>query len=300
MKALKEKVEDKLYKQDQSLQIVHMMCKPKSYYDEQSNVAIGYKYPLYLTRAQQVQPALYNGHETIKTNHVPVIVHNSKETLKIAEITRKKMNEKIKDPEYVLKEQTIASSPIKALMVYPPNTPATLIPMISRGNTIHELREKISRLTKKHNDAVPIHDLKALDSQNKELYAKVVALYDLNEHWRVKNEKVNRHYQELYDSIKITHAKTIKKTNSLLTEVANLEAHIQENHILNCVTMPAVKLKVLAPGRYSINIKPIPPHIRNNREVQLDYLKHLKESMETLREIVEEAKVERPLDRSLA
>ncbi|GKB25739.1 hypothetical protein Tco_0865140, partial [Tanacetum coccineum] len=46
--------------------------------------------------------------------------------------------------------------------------------------------------------------------------------------------------------------------------------------------------------------EPIPPHNRNNREVHLDYLNHLKKSVETLREIVEEAKVERPLDRSLA
>nr|GEU51109.1 hypothetical protein [Tanacetum cinerariifolium] len=120
MKALKEKVKDKLYKQDQSLQTVHMLCKPKSYYDEQN-----------------------------------------KETLEIAEITRKKMNDKMKDPKCVqkkfkiaphdylkenylatftpqkqltpekifwskdllkmkveaLKEQTIASRPIKALMV---------------------------------------------------------------------------------------------------------------------------------------------------------------------------------------
>nr|GFB33361.1 retrovirus-related Pol polyprotein from transposon TNT 1-94 [Tanacetum cinerariifolium] len=41
MKALKVKVEDKLYKQDQSLQTVYMPCKPKSYYDEQLKVAIG-------------------------------------------------------------------------------------------------------------------------------------------------------------------------------------------------------------------------------------------------------------------
>ncbi|GJX33488.1 hypothetical protein Tco_0243343 [Tanacetum coccineum] len=101
MKALKEKVEDKLYKQDQSLQTVHMLCKPKPYYDEQNKVAIGYKNPLCLTRAKQVQPALYNGHEIIKTNHVPAIVHNSEDTLEIAEITRKKMNDKMKDPECV-------------------------------------------------------------------------------------------------------------------------------------------------------------------------------------------------------
>nr|GFC14706.1 hypothetical protein [Tanacetum cinerariifolium] len=40
--------------------------------------------------------------------------------------------------------------------------------------------------------------------------------------------------------------------------------------------------------------------LRNNREVHLDYLKHLKESVATLREILEEAKVERTLDRSVA
>ncbi|GKD87491.1 hypothetical protein Tco_1358645, partial [Tanacetum coccineum] len=51
---------------------------------------------------------------------------------------------------------------------------------------------------------------------------------------------------------------------------------------------------------YAIDVEPIPPHNRNNREVHLHYLKHLKESVETLRKIVEEAKVERPLDRSLA
>ncbi|GKD40989.1 retrovirus-related pol polyprotein from transposon TNT 1-94 [Tanacetum coccineum] len=109
MKVLKEKVEDKLYKQDQSLQIVHMLCKPKPYYDEHNKVAIGYKNPLYLTRAKQVQPALYNGHEIIKTNHVPAIVNNSEDTLEIAEITRKKMNDKMNNPECVKKKVKIAS-----------------------------------------------------------------------------------------------------------------------------------------------------------------------------------------------
>nr|GEZ48812.1 monodehydroascorbate reductase [Tanacetum cinerariifolium] len=37
----------------------------------------------------------------------------------------------------------------------------------------------------------------------------------------------------------------------------------------------------------------------NNRDAHLDYLRHLKESVETIRDIVEEAKVVRPLDRSI-
>ncbi|GJT03629.1 retrovirus-related pol polyprotein from transposon TNT 1-94 [Tanacetum coccineum] len=113
-------------------------------------VAIGYKNPLCLTHAKQVQPALYNGHEIIKTNHVPAIVHNSEDTLEIAEITKKKMNDKMKDLKCVkkkylikmkaesLKEQTTASRPIKALAMYPPNTPAILVPRVLPTKKIFE------------------------------------------------------------------------------------------------------------------------------------------------------------------
>ncbi|GKC84649.1 hypothetical protein Tco_1140366 [Tanacetum coccineum] len=101
IKALKEKVEDKLYKQDQSLQTIHMLCKPKPYYDEKNKVAIGYKSPLYLTKAMQVQSALYNGHELIKTSHVPAVVHDSEDTLKKAETTRKGMLKKMKSPLWI-------------------------------------------------------------------------------------------------------------------------------------------------------------------------------------------------------
>ncbi|GKE75944.1 hypothetical protein Tco_1542064 [Tanacetum coccineum] len=151
-----------------------MLSKPNPYYDELNKVAIGYKNPLCLTRAKQVQPALYNGHEIIKTNHVPAIVHNLEDTLEIVEITRKKMNDKMKNPECVqkkvkitppdylkenylatftpqkqltpeqifwsqdlikmkaeaLKTQATTLRPIKALTVYPPNTPATLVPRV--------------------------------------------------------------------------------------------------------------------------------------------------------------------------
>nr|GEV13409.1 hypothetical protein [Tanacetum cinerariifolium] len=120
------------------------------------------------------EPALYNGHEIIKDNHTLAIVYNTEDTLEIAEITRKKINDKINDLECVtrkvkiaphdyskenilatftpqkqltpeqifwsndlmklkseaLKEQTKVSRPLKALTVYPPNTPATLVPKV--------------------------------------------------------------------------------------------------------------------------------------------------------------------------
>ncbi|GKA39543.1 hypothetical protein Tco_0732094 [Tanacetum coccineum] len=77
--------------EDQSVQTVHMLCKPKSFYDEKNKVAIGYKNPLCLTRAKQAQSALYNGHVLVTTNHTPTVIHDSEDTREIAEITRKRM-----------------------------------------------------------------------------------------------------------------------------------------------------------------------------------------------------------------
>ncbi|GJW14627.1 retrovirus-related pol polyprotein from transposon TNT 1-94 [Tanacetum coccineum] len=330
MNALKEKVEDKLYKQDQSLQTVHMLCKPKPYYDEQNKVAIGYKNPLCLTRAQQVQSALYNGQEIIKTTHVLAIVHNLEDTLEIAEITRKKINDKMKDPECVKKKifwsnylikmkaealigQTTTSRPIKALMVFTKMHDAhtvvqacclTVEAELSKlkdkiqKDDHNELVKRFSNLEETHSETDRTLDFRALDFQITQLTDKVTVLQEQNKLFRTENAKIKQHYKELYDSIKITRARHIEQTTALLTKNENLKAQIHEN--LKCITMDSVKPRVLTTGRYAIDVEPIPPRNRNNREVHLDYLKHLKESVETLREIVEEAKVERPLDSSLA
>ncbi|GKD99458.1 hypothetical protein Tco_1387442 [Tanacetum coccineum] len=140
-------------------------------------------------------------------------------------------------------------------------------------------------------------DFRTLDFQITQLTEKVTVLQEQSELFREENEKVKQHYKELYDSIKITRAKHIEQTTALLTENENLEAQILEN--LKCNTIESVKQRVLAPSRYAIDVEPIPPHNRNNRGVHLHYLKHLKESVETLREIVVETKVEKPLDRSI-
>ncbi|GJX68718.1 retrovirus-related pol polyprotein from transposon TNT 1-94 [Tanacetum coccineum] len=140
-------------------------------------------------------------------------------------------------------------------------------------------------------------DFRALDFQITQLTDKVTILQEQNELFRAENEKIKQYYKELYDSIMITRAKHIEQTTAFTTENENLKAQIQKK--VKNVTKDHVKPTVLAPGKYAIDVEPIPPRNRNNREVHLDYLRHLKESVKTLREIVEEAKVERPLDRSI-
>nr|GEY96443.1 hypothetical protein [Tanacetum cinerariifolium] len=141
----------------------------KDFKQMKKKVAIGYKNPLYLTKSKQVQPALYNGHELVKTTHAPAIVHDLEDTLELAETTRMKMLEKSKSTLWVDSKIKIASSdyskenylatftpqrhltlkqifwsedvykhltnvpkPIIALTVYPPNTPDKLVPKVLR------------------------------------------------------------------------------------------------------------------------------------------------------------------------
>ncbi|GJX95816.1 retrovirus-related pol polyprotein from transposon TNT 1-94 [Tanacetum coccineum] len=111
IKRLKDKIEDRLYKQDQSVQTVHMLCKPKSFYDEKNKVAIGYKNPLCLTRAKQAQSALYNGHVLVTTNHTPTVIRDSEDTCEIAGITRKRMLLKMQSPLCVENKVWIAPPP---------------------------------------------------------------------------------------------------------------------------------------------------------------------------------------------
>ncbi|GKB36064.1 retrovirus-related pol polyprotein from transposon TNT 1-94, partial [Tanacetum coccineum] len=118
-----------------------------------------------------------------------------------------------------------------------------------------------------------------------------------DEHLRAEIEKVKQHYKETFESIKITRTSTNEKTSSLLTQIEDLKAQLEGN--LKVATRSSVKTKVLAPGMYAIDVEPIPPRLKNNRSAHLTYINHLKESVETVREIVEEARVVKPLDNAL-
>ncbi|GKA40109.1 hypothetical protein Tco_0732702 [Tanacetum coccineum] len=100
--------------------------------------------------------------------------------------------------------------------------------------------------------------LQGKDNTIKKLKVQISQLMETqqNDLFRKENAKIKQHYKELYDSIKITHAKTIENTTALLAENENLKAQIVEK--MKCVTVDSVKPKVLAPGMYAIDVEPIP------------------------------------------
>nr|GEW74331.1 hypothetical protein [Tanacetum cinerariifolium] len=147
---------------------------PKTVCDEHSEKDIVDPNTFHLKKAKIVQPTIYDGDEILKPHHIPVTVHDLKETLEIAEKTRQKMSEKMNDRECVAKrvkiippnyskenllatftpqtqltpkqvfrsldlekrkaEELKANTPplrkLAAVTVYPPNTPAHLVPRI--------------------------------------------------------------------------------------------------------------------------------------------------------------------------
>nr|GFB07436.1 hypothetical protein [Tanacetum cinerariifolium] len=90
------------------------------------------------------------------------------------------------------------------------------------------------------------------------------------------------------------------KLEAELAKLRNTSHHDNQEELINRFSKLEVKPKVLAPGKHAMDDKPIIPRLRNNKDAHLDYLRHLKESVETIRDIVQEAKVVRPLDRSMS
>nr|GEX52967.1 integrase, catalytic region, zinc finger, CCHC-type, peptidase aspartic, catalytic [Tanacetum cinerariifolium] len=315
------------------------------------------------------QPALYNGHEILKDNHPSAKVHNTEDTLEIAEITREKMNAKMTDPECVthkgiqkaltkeVKEikdvfeeleaevaqcavdrkheaidlknllivndnliteclskevfsvatkselnvalfakMHVANTSIKARCLAFEAELATLrekshqenqgelikhfYKLEGKDNAIRQLKKQLSQLQVTRSDTDRTLRVQTIDSQITKLTDHVTHLQEQND--MAENDKIKQHYKELYDSIKITHAKHIEQVTKLTTKNVNLKT---------CVSKAIVNPQVSARDKHAIDVEPIVPRLRNNRDAHLDYLRHLKESVETIRDIVEEAKV---------
>nr|GEX63373.1 integrase, catalytic region, zinc finger, CCHC-type, peptidase aspartic, catalytic [Tanacetum cinerariifolium] len=134
-----------------------------------------------------------------------------------------------------------------------------------KDNIIHQLKKQLSQLQGTRSDTDRTLKVQTADSQITKLTEQVTNLQAQNNLFRAENNKIKQHYKELYDSIKITRAKHIEQMIALTTRNVNLKAQTLG--------------KVIS--------------------VSQDQLRHLKESVETIHDIVEEAKVVRPSDRSL-
>ncbi|GJW87433.1 hypothetical protein Tco_0162773 [Tanacetum coccineum] len=91
--ALEKKVnelENIVCKMGQSAQTVHMLTKPQVFYYNNLKQALGFQYPFYIKKAQQIRPMLYDDRVIAKETNV-ISIANSEETLMLEEEIRSKM-----------------------------------------------------------------------------------------------------------------------------------------------------------------------------------------------------------------
>nr|GEY63965.1 hypothetical protein [Tanacetum cinerariifolium] len=98
----------------------------------------------------------------------------------------------------------------------------------------------------------------------------------------------------LLDNAKYEWDDIIRKVQAMRCKnnIKNILSKIAENVTLKTsVSKAKVQPSVLTRTKHVVDVELIVPRLRNNRDAHLDYLRHLKESVETIRDIVEEAKV---------
>nr|GEW99564.1 hypothetical protein [Tanacetum cinerariifolium] len=227
------------------------------------------------------------------------------------------MNDKMNDPVYVTRKVKIAShdySKENLLATFTPQkqlTPEQIFwssdLMKLKSEALKERTKKVEailksdwteknqidnflkeRRSKSKNIGIVPTEMELILEQNQQGISHEVSAQ--NDLFRAENDKIKQHYKELYDSIKIKRAKHIEQVTKLTTENVNLKT---------CVSKATVNPQVSTRDKHAIDVEPIVLRLRKNRDAHLDYLMHLKESVKTIRDIIEEAKVVRPLDRSI-
>nr|GEX58274.1 retrovirus-related Pol polyprotein from transposon TNT 1-94 [Tanacetum cinerariifolium] len=245
-----------------------MLCRPKPYYNELNKVAICYKNPLCLTRAKEVQPALYNGHEIIKDNHARAIVHNTEDTLEIAEISRKKMNDKMKDPECVTRKRITPTGLTEEERGFEQTKECYLKQVISFFKTLKENFEGIQKALTK--------EIKEIKDVFEELEAEVAQIVVDRKHDAIERKNL------LISNDNLIAECLFKEVFSVATNSKLNEARFTEMHVANTI----VEARCLKLKAELANLRDKSHH--DNQEELIKYFSKLEVKMDDLNITMEE------------
>jgi hypothetical protein len=100
---LKNKLEDKLYTQGQTIQTAQMMHKHRKLSDDHSEKDVSKPKAKFLRIGIGAQPALYDANTMFESDHAPLDIRSYDEIDEIEDRTREKLAEKLKDPLFTAK-----------------------------------------------------------------------------------------------------------------------------------------------------------------------------------------------------
>ncbi|GKC08655.1 hypothetical protein Tco_1000265, partial [Tanacetum coccineum] len=142
------------------------------------------------------------------------------------------------------KTETSVPKPLSALTVYPPNTPVKLVPRVLPT----KIQVKINLY-----EAPDFNSFFKIKNLEHHIQEKDNVIRDL----KVIVSNMNDRSCEPYNANDVTN---LLEENE---QIEDLKAQLEGN--LKVATRSSVKPKVLAPGMYAIDVKPIPHPLKNNR-----------------------------------
>nr|GEW90383.1 hypothetical protein [Tanacetum cinerariifolium]GEY74685.1 hypothetical protein [Tanacetum cinerariifolium] len=97
-----------VYKRDQITQTLHMLTKPRFFYDHSTKQALCFQNPFYLKKAQKLEPKLYDGN--VIKNTCAIVIPDLEETTMLAEESRSKMI--LKQQDLIVLEKKVNTTPV--------------------------------------------------------------------------------------------------------------------------------------------------------------------------------------------
>ncbi|GJY92016.1 putative ribonuclease H-like domain-containing protein [Tanacetum coccineum] len=227
--------------------------------------------------------------ELLKTHHVPVNVPSSEEELELAEATRNKLHVKMNDSACVEKRVNITPpnySKENFMATFTPQTQLTP-EQVFWYLDIEKLKAEELKANAPPLPVLPpatvfsdMHDAFTITQK------RMVGLE--SENFNLRNKIQNDDHNSM-----------LKHFSKLEVEHFNLQLKYQ--NLKESFGNKKLVTSSDAPSFDSLCVEQCPPRLKKKSgSASLPQIKHLKENVEILHEIVEDAKVERPLDTSLA
>ncbi|GKC66741.1 retrovirus-related pol polyprotein from transposon TNT 1-94 [Tanacetum coccineum] len=155
-----------------------------------------------------------------------------------------------------------------------------------KDTVIKKLKERIKSLSGNMNEDKIKKDIEEIETINIELDHRVSKLIAENEH-------LKQTYKQLYDSIKPTRVQSQEQCDALVNQ--NELRKLKGKSVIAC-RESVNKPKVIAPVVHKVDLEPLSPKLKNNREAHVDYIRITKENVDTLHDIVEQDRTSNPLD----
>nr|GFB67867.1 hypothetical protein [Tanacetum cinerariifolium] len=73
---------------------------------------------------------------------------------------------------------------------------------------------------------------------------------------------------------------------------------MKEKNVVN-TAVSKTSVITIAPGMFNINLEPLPPRLLKNKDPHIDYIKHSKENVDILRDLVKNDRALNPLNSNL-